>query len=315
MPLRVVHRLPLFVVSVGICANLTGCATLDNTLQVQSRVNPVTPAVYSERACGRTRVVSSDTRNDAIDLDCFTFPENAPLAKSIEPPPRDILAYTLATQTPEARNRLTSIIIKHSDDICTMELGRLTANEATANTALSIVGTGLSTAATVVGGELAKSILSGGAALASASRDHINVHVYRNTIAQAISQVITAERKIERDKIQEQYKTDLKLWSIDDAIREVNVYHQQCSFYKGLELLLKAANNSNSIENYKQAVAQQRKMEETNANIALLEAKLKNFTEGSEEKTRVQQQYMQLLLQRTKDSDMPAKEDTATDEP
>ena len=217
----------------------------------------------------------SDTRDGAINLDCFTFPEVDAVVKDEIISDRTKLAYAMATIKSSDRNRLTSILIKHSDDVCTAELGRLTANEATTNASLSILSTGFSAAATVVGGELAKSILSGTATVLGASRDHINVHVYRNTIAQAVSQVIASERKKISDAIYSKYSDDKSIWSIDDAIRQVNVYHSQCSFFKGLELLLKAADNNTDLQAYRSARAQQVTLTRIDDEISRLQGMLR----------------------------------------
>lgn len=244
----------------------TGGCRITSTLQAQSRVNPVSMAAYpAPPQCPVVFGSRSDTRVGAIDLDCFVFPEadgveyadDGGKPRRYRVRDRSLLAYSQATVSPDARNRLTSILVKQSDDICVQELGRLTANEATTNATLSILGTGFSTAASIVSGELAKSILAGASSVASASRDHINVHVYRNTIAQAVSQVIAAERRTMLGDIQKRYGDQTTQWSIDDAIRDVNAYHAQCSFYKGLELLLKAADDRSYLASYRAALARQ----------------------------------------------------------
>jgi len=132
-------------------------------------------------------------------------------------------------------------------------MGRLTSNEAATNTALSIATTALAGASTVVGGDLAKSILAGAATLTNSTRDHINVHVYRNQIAQAISKSIEGERFNLRRQILARYAQDEKGWTVDDAILEVDSYHRVCSFYKGLELVLMAAENAEELRQFKEA--------------------------------------------------------------
>jgi hypothetical protein len=287
----------------GIGASLTGCASQRNALEAQSRVNPVSTAAYPQKFCPLVMASGSDTRMGAINLDCFAFPEvDARYDREEGRTPhygisdRRNLAYAMAAKNSIYRNRLTSILIKQSDDICVQELGRLTANEATVNTTLSILGTGFSTAASIVSGDLAKSILAGGATLAGASRDHINVHVYRNTIAQAISQVIWSERQLRQADIQKHYGQALEAWSIDDAIRDVNAYHAQCSFYKGLELLLKAANNNSDVSAYRRELVRRAELSRTREAILGVEQSLKQLPVDSAEAAVLRQEVVRLTL-------------------
>ncbi len=290
-------------------ASLAGCAGQRSALEAQSRVNPVSSAAYPLKFCPLVMASGSDTRMGAINLDCFAFPEvDARYDREAGRSPRygirdrRNLAYAMATEKAIYRNRLTSILIKQSDDICVQELGRLTANEATVNTALSIFGTGFSTAASIVSGDLAKSILAGGATLAGASRDHINVHVYRNTIAQAISQVIWSERQLRQAEIQKHYEQALGAWSIDDAIRDVNAYHAQCSFYKGLELLLKAANNNGDVGAYRRELTRRAEVSRAREAILGVQQSLKQFPADSPEAALLRQEVVRLTLKSTVDT-------------
>jgi hypothetical protein len=161
-----------------------------------ARVEPVTMAVYPNKTlhtatgnCAEKRLpkdvdadgtMPDDRRPGAIDLSCFQFPEDSTTNVSTT------TAYARAVTSKDDRNRLTAILLKQSDDVCTSEKALLLKRQAEVNGWLSIATTGLSTASTIFTGELAKSILSGGAAWTSGSRDHINTHVYRNQIIQTI---------------------------------------------------------------------------------------------------------------------------------
>jgi hypothetical protein len=227
---------------------LSGC----HTLQIQSRVDPHTIATYSPGAGlrhdrsaagsdleeGTCMLVATgrDDHRGAINLDCFRFPEDRKQAYT--PADRPTLAYVKSLAGRQPRNRLSSILIKQSDDICAIEMSELRANEATVNTAFSSLTTGVSAAATVVTGTLAKSILSGIATASSGVQSHVNVLVYRNQISEAVAQAIDVERDRLRDAILAKYPEDADSWTIDDAIRNINAYHGACSFYKGLQFLL-----------------------------------------------------------------------------
>jgi hypothetical protein len=301
---------------------LGGCGF--NRIQSQSRVNPTSMAVYTHAksltGCPLVPGSRYDQNWDAIDLDCFQFPEdrtaipagatrdangNPVVAGTVRHPGRS--AYARAAADKAARNRLTSILIKQSDDICTLELGRLTANEAMTNTGLSILGTGLATAASIVTGDLAQSILSGSSALVGASRDHINVHVYRNTVAQAVTQVIASERKTRATEIMGNYAKTIADWSIDDAIRQVNGYHGQCSFYKGLELLLKAADNNTDLQAFRTERAQQAQRDRIDEELNRLTAGIRGLS-GSD-RAALETRVKELLLARSRIGTGPGVQD------
>lgn len=200
-------------------------------------------AVYPEKPCSPVRLPASrkldgsqppDARPGAIDLGCFVFPES----RTEQNLPSDATAYALASRDVDLRNRLTAILLKQADDVCTSEKALLLKRQAEANGWLSIATTGLSTVSTIVTGELAKSILSGGAALTSGSRDHINTHVYRNQIIQTVTKAIDTERVRLLQIIVPHLEFAIEKYSVDDMIREVNNYHQACSFSLGLQLVM-----------------------------------------------------------------------------
>ena len=268
----------VIILAVGLAISLSACARLG----AQSRVDPATIAVYpdSEKRPGRS---ATDTRRcplqrsqhdferGAIDLDCFMFPED------LRPPTgvtEGQLAYARAVESKRERNRLSALLLKHSDDLCTVELGRLNSNEATVNTSLSVLTTTLTTVANIVTGERASEILTGAATVASGSRDHINVHVYRNQVAYAVSRAIALERQTRREAIESRYIDAPDLWTVDDAIRAVNAYHQQCSFYKGLELLLASVESKANADRYMDKREKQNEVDDLVREIAAEEAAL-----------------------------------------
>jgi hypothetical protein len=206
----------------------TGCTTLQN----QSRVDPQAIAVYPlTQAVGNYSCVThipGDTRVGALDLNCLRFPGDSDLA------------YPKARDDPSARSRLASILIMQSDNICTVEMGRLTADQAMVNTGLSSATTVFSTAGAIVTGQLAGNILSGLASGTNGIRDHINAETYRNTLSNALTKAIRQERDRQRAIID----ANSKIWDVDTMIRRVNEYHQVCSFFSGLDLVMKAVDRA-----------------------------------------------------------------------
>ena len=120
----------------------------------------------------------------------------------------------------------------------------MVANESATNASLSIATTALSTVSTIVGGELAKSILSGGAAITSGTQDHINANFYRNQIVQAITRAIDGRRSAILTEIVAKRQLNNDVYSVDEMIRLVNTYYQACSFEHGLQVLLEASVNT-----------------------------------------------------------------------
>jgi hypothetical protein len=262
---RSVAMLALFCIASG---TLGGCARLG----AMSRVDPASVAVYPGNFRAGDRLTRRETdralrtnsnscpvtrgRNDfrfaAIDLECFRFPEGwQPQHVSQENGANSQRsAYAQAAEDATARNRLTSILLSQSDEICTIELGRITSNEATVNSSLSILNTGLTAAANIVSGELAKSILTGGATVAGSSRDHINAHVYRSQFSYALARAITIERRSLRQQIEARYGDTPTEFTIDQAIRAVNEYHNNCSFYRGLGLVIASVEGKENLERF-----------------------------------------------------------------
>lgn len=178
-------------------------------------------------------LIAENTRPGALDLNCLQF---------LDEPGR--LAYDLAaTNSLEGalyRNRLANILIAQSDQICTVEKALMLERQAEVNGWLSIAATGLAGAAAIVTGDLASNILSGSAAFASSSRDHVNTHVYRNQIIQTITSAIDSKRAETLDEINGRLGQNAATYNVDAMVREVNAYHQLCSFGTGLQIVMES---------------------------------------------------------------------------
>ena len=253
------------LLAAGGAALLGGCTTLQN----QSRVDPRTVAQYprDDRIEGSVNCpleIGGDTHGGAINLDCFRFPEDDSGPTAYD---RAVAASGVAE-----RNRLASILIKHADDVCTQELGRLTANEAITNTALATLSSTLSGIATIVTGAHAKEIFAAGAGLSTASRSHVNAHVFRNVLSTAVSRAIHIARDKQKGEIHAALAKPAAEYDVDRMIVDVNAYHQTCSFYRGLTLVLDAVDRT-KFEESDRAGALRRAIEMYNSEIATLEAR------------------------------------------
>lgn len=206
------------------CVALAACGTF----QAQSRVDPIKIASYHSvrDACLEPRF-PRDRHAGATNLDCFRFKGDT------------FTAYELAARDAAYRNRLAEYLIGESNTVCNRELGNLTANQAMVNAGLGILTTAFGTAGSIVSGQLAGNILAGAAAGANASRDHINAEVYRNELSPRITRAIRDLRKSEGAAVEGKFGKTIADYSVEGMIRDVNNYHQLCSYFIGLDLILK----------------------------------------------------------------------------
>lgn len=158
----------------------------------------------------------------------------------------EVNAYTAAVSSPVMRNRMADALMKKSDDICIVEMGRLTGNEAMVNTIFSTATSALATIGSIVNGEMAKAIFSGGASFTNSTRDHFRAEVYRNFVSYQIVKVIRLERAKKSEQIQRRYGDEVDDWSVDAMIRVANEYHHLCSYSVGLSLVDAAVSRSGS---------------------------------------------------------------------
>ena len=300
-----------------------------------SRVDPLTIAVYpggknpgeldkagrgGATTVGKCHLVegAGGYFPGAIDLDCFKFPEDGEkLDPKNQSPNCPVLtsatAYARAVGCKRERNRLTALLLKHSDDICVREMGSLTADQATTNASLNILATAATTTANIVTGDQAKSILTGVGTFATASRSHINADVYRNTVAYAVSRAISIERKRLRDLIEGRYKDTVDIFTVDDAIRAANEYHGVCSFYRGLELVLASVEGD---QRTRDAQMRREQIEELERQITQYRSLLSNKAGGEDAKTYTDK-IAELVdqIQRLTLAGIPADGDAAKNQP
>ena len=217
----------------SLCLPLGACATF----QAQSRTDPIRVASYTAARdqCVERRF-PADRHVGTINLDCFMFNGDTEHA------------YTLAVRSPVYRNRLASFLINESNTVCTREMGNLTANEAMVNAGLAIATTAFSTVGSIVTGSLASNIFSGLASSSNGVRGHINSEVYRSVLSTAVSKAIQNERDKQRTAILGHFDKTVTVYPADLMLMDVNNYHQTCSFYRGLGLVLDAVTRPTNTE-------------------------------------------------------------------
>jgi hypothetical protein len=205
-----------------------------------ARVDPasITAQVSERSPCELVSLYKGD-QPQSIDLDCYKFNRDDPKT-----------AYRLASDPggKPYRNRLQNVLLNQANFVCQLQKGRMYANRATLDSALDFTSAGFSAASTIVGGELAKSILSAVAGLSTATRGNLNANIYQNQLVPALSRVMDAERKDVLIALSARSKQSLEDFDVDDMVRLVNEYHQACSFEKGVQLLLNAALNKEGVD-------------------------------------------------------------------
>lgn len=228
-----------FVIPISVV--LSGC-----NVGSLARIDPHAVAVYHQTSTNCGLVGGYEDENiGSVNLDCFTFAGD------------NYSAYRMATARPAGgepdlrlhhRNRLAAALTTHADNVCVLEKGRIVGREAAINFGLSGATSALAGASAIVGGELAKSILAGGAGYTNALRGHANESFYRNQITLAITAAMDGERSRLAKIIEQKRAEGIDDFTTDDMIRLVNNYHHACSFERGLQLLVQAAVNQPGVD-------------------------------------------------------------------
>lgn len=244
------------IFAIAICAvQLTACSSVRPLSDELGRASRVDPAGVSFReaadGCAYGAQIDGD-RIGSINLDCFKFQPKSDRRTAYQFATGRLEDGTLSTDTPEtvrqARNRLGFVLINHADVLCEREKGAIYGMRAATSGLLDFGSSGFSIASTIVGGEQAKSILSGLAGLSTATRTNIDTNVYQNQLTSAITKMMDTERHAILQKIHAKQKLAPSEFSADEMIVMANQYHQACSFQKGVQLLLDAAVNKEGVD-------------------------------------------------------------------
>jgi hypothetical protein len=248
------------LLAAGLGLALGGCSIM----HAQSRIDPRTVASYEPRgatpAAGAaantdcyTARYDGDANAGVVDLTCARFPgdDDGPTAYALatgatlyDPAHMPLQGEPLETARRQFRNRLGAMLMKHSDDVCTASIGRAANNEAVSNAVLNTLTTTLASVASIVTGQEAQRILGAGAAISSGTRDHLNAAIFRNVLVSAVSRAIRDERTGISRSIDEGMTKPITDYNADTMIRDINRYHQSCSFIRGLELVVRAVDRT-----------------------------------------------------------------------
>lgn len=144
----------------------------------------------------------------------------------------------------EQRNDLMNEIISLSNNSCELHKAKIIANSNTWNIASGSLTSILSGLGTVVGGETTKAALSAGSAFSNSMRSLVNEEVYVESLATTIVRAIEIKRADKRTIIESRMKDlNISKYSIMDGLRDIEEYHQSCSFIVGILEVSKALEN------------------------------------------------------------------------
>lgn len=134
-----------------------------------------------------------------------------------------------------------------SEQLCQQHEDKILGYETEMNIWTGTTTTVFSGAATVVGGEAAKSILAAIAGISDSERALLNETIYRTTISTAVVSKIQSSRKelkiaIDQKLIQNNYRD----YPFNSALSDVLYFHSRCSFTKGLIKALEEGTTSSS---------------------------------------------------------------------
>lgn len=174
-----------------------------------------------------------------INLNTYRFAGADTTAyEQAQPPvevPLDEPARTAALEPSlRARNRLARQLMTLSDELCAKHEADIMAQSAATNVILGTATSVFAGAGAIVGG-IAAQALSGGGAFTNATRATINEEIYAKHFAPSIVRSIHADRPPKGAGIERRLAIDSPLaYPIDLALKEVNDYHQACSFHNAI---------------------------------------------------------------------------------
>lgn len=172
-----------------------------------------------------------------VNLDDYRFPDQRPSGNT---------AYqqAVADESGVARDRLQMAIMTAADKNCAVHKSQALATFNNINLIPGLLGAGLSGAAAVAKGEIAKR-LAAAAGFAMAARTEANTDIYRQSLIEAIFKALDNERQRLEQLIRTHRGQSTGKYPVDEAIWDAFRYAEACSIFQGVELLNQAVSNTN----------------------------------------------------------------------
>lgn len=155
-------------------------------------------------------------------------------------------AYQQAVADPSGatRNRLQMAIMTAADKHCALHKSEALATFNNINLITGVIGAGLSGAAAVAKGNIARH-LAAGAGFSQAARAEANNDIYRQALIEAVFKAMDNERQRQEQIIRTKIADDVSSYSVDEAVRDAFRYADACSIYEGVVLLNQAVAAAN----------------------------------------------------------------------
>jgi hypothetical protein len=185
----------------------------------------------------------------AFDLDSDTLADGATTYAKI-------VSGTDATTRKAQRDSFAWMLIRRSNEICEVHKGSITADSNMIDFGFAQTSTILSGLGGILTGADTTRILSGSAAAVNAMQGKTHDAFYQDKLASAITQSIDGQRAKSLSVLEAGLAKDYNDYSADQMLVDVVSYHQQCSFYAGVDALATAAANSQPTVNSTQAQIQ-----------------------------------------------------------
>jgi len=147
-------------------------------------------------------------------------------------------ASSCARQT---RNRALNKLMSLSDDMCNVHQANVLSNASAWNVGTGSVTNLLAGIAALGSNSASQANYAAGAVFSNSTRSLVNSEVYMQSLATTVIRAIETLRKERRDAIEQRMKSDDEVaYSFENGYRDVQEYHQACSFYLGISEVSKA---------------------------------------------------------------------------
>ena len=155
-------------------------------------------------------------------------------------PDKDILPFNPAVdsspalQSRIARNRLQDHLIFQSNDVCDIHKSALYGKISSTNALFDFAALGLTAASAIVTGTDITRLLSATAAATVGAQSSVNENFIENQLVSAIIRAIDKSRERTRSNLVTKRSKSLDEYTVEAALGDVLIYHEQCSIYAAL---------------------------------------------------------------------------------
>lgn len=141
----------------------------------------------------------------------------------------------------QTRDRALNKLMLLSDDMCSVHQSNVLSNASTWNVGTGSVTNLLAGIAALGSNSASQANYAAGAVFSNSTRSLVNSEVYMQSLATTIIRAIETLRKERRGAVEQRMKSDNEVvYSFENGYRDVQQYHQACSFYLGISEVSRA---------------------------------------------------------------------------